>query len=163
MVYLVRFTASLLEVFCKLSRSWSDLGGFSIVFESFWRLGEAPGGARGGPGELQGGSWGGPWGCPGRSWSDLGPILTRLRHQMRFWIDFGVDKAPPGRSRGEPFGRQNGAKIDTKTRSKLKIGKMASWKRLEWMSARFWSRWEVNFQRILLEIIIFPENGRFSC
>ena len=70
-----------------------------VVLGSFSPLGEAPGGARGGPGELQGGSWGGPW-APGavleRSWSDLDTTSTSDTFLDRFGCRKSSSREVPG-------------------------------------------------------------------
>ena len=63
--------------------------------------------------------------------------------------------------KGRHLGRQNGAKIDPKTRSKFKSEKDASWERLGSIWVRFGGRPGAIFIDFLLVFLLFRENLRF--
>ena len=86
----------------------------------------------GGLGALLGGSWGGL----GRSCGDLGSAFGAVKFLIDFLIDFGRQKG----AQREAFWHQNGAKIDAKTRSKLKSEKVAFQNRLGLILRRFGAR-----------------------
>ena len=65
--------------------------------------------------------------------------------------------------KGRHLGRQNGAKIDPKTRSKFKSEKVASWDRLGSILGRFGGCPGGIFIDFLLVFVLFRVHRRFRC
>ena len=90
---------------------------------------------------VSGGVRGASWEGLGRSWGDLGATFKAVRFRNEFLIDFDRERG----SKGRHLGRQNGAKIDSKTmqnpsrfsRAK-KYPSRPSWGRLEAVLGRSW-------------------------
>ena len=69
----------------------------------------------------------------GRNWSGFGSLSGHFDFYQFFGWIFGAKRVPNGRH----FGRQNGAKIDPKSRCKFKSEIITSWSRLGSKLARF--------------------------
>ena len=85
------------------------------------------------PGALLGRSWG----SLGAVLGALGAVLGGLFERSDFRSIFRSILVPKRVAQGRHFGRQNGAKIDPKSRSKFKSEKVASWSRLWAILGRF--------------------------
>ena len=83
------------------------------------------------------GSVGVTWVAFGRSWGSSVGSLGVLGRSWGHLGSQGSILAGKRGSKGRPFGRQNGAKIDQKARCRFRSEKVASWKRFWMMSRRF--------------------------
>ena len=80
------------------------------------------------------------WGDLGSSWGEIGVVLGDFWSTLFFYKFFGMILEAKRVPKGRHFGRQNGAKINKKSRCKFKSGKVTSWSHLGSISARFPSR-----------------------
>ena len=111
-------------------------------------------------GALLGASWsllGRSWAVLGRNWNGFGRLLEHFIFQLFFGVILGAKRVPKGRH----FGRQNGAKIDPKSRCKFKSEKITSWNRLGSIFARFPSRLEVKHVDFSMVFKGFREHHMF--
>ena len=69
----------------------------------------------------------------GRHWGGFGPLWGHFDFYVFLGLILGAKRVPKGRH----FGRQNGAKIDPKSRCKFKSEIITSWSRLGSKLARF--------------------------
>ena len=112
------------------------------------------------PGTLLGVSWsllGRSLAVLGRNWGGFGPLSGHFDFYQFFGWIFGAKRVPNGRH----FGRQNGAKIDPKSRCKFKSEIITSWSRLGSKLARFPLRLGVKNIDFSLVFKAFRENQRF--
>ena len=114
------------------------------VFEASWGAFWASWGSLG---SLLGRSWA----ILGRNWGGFGPLLGHFDFYYFFGVILGAKKVPKGRH----FGRQNGAKIDPKSRCKFKSEIVTSWSRLGSKLARFSFRLRVKNVDFSLVFIVF--------
>ena len=111
-------------------------------------------------GTLLGASWsllGRSWAVLGRNWGDFGQLLGHFDFYHFFGVILGAKRVPKGRR----FGRQNGAKIDPKSRCKFKSEIVTSWSRLGSKLARFPLRLGVKHIDFSLVFKAFRENQHF--
>ena len=111
-------------------------------------------------GTLLGASWsllGRSLAVLGRNWGGFGPLSGHFDFYQFFGWIFGAKRVPNGRH----FGRQNGAKIDPKSRCKFKSELITSWSRLGSKLARFPLRLGVKHIDFSLVFKAFREHQHF--